>query len=125
MVHARAVIGDQAKAIARAGDQRGVDIVGHGRDQHVAIGHRGGQLVAAELGIAVVVGRVEQRRHTVHDRIGEFARDDHLGVGAAPGVGPAIGAWIGHDCGLANVIHGVNDGAAKPRCHPWNGGAHA
>ncbi len=100
MVHARAIVRDQLQAVACAGDQGSVDVVGHGRDQHVAIGHRSGELLARQLGVGAVVVRIEQRLHPVHERVRQLAGDDDLRVRTA--------ACVDHADGLAKALVPVN-----------------
>ena len=83
MVHARAEIGDQLQARPGIGDQIGVDRVGDGRHQNVAVGHGGGELFPVQLFVRGVRLGLEQRGHPLHHGIGEFAGDDHPGVQAA------------------------------------------
>ncbi|GAA3262894.1 hypothetical protein GCM10020258_27690 [Sphingomonas yabuuchiae] len=106
MVHARAEIGDQLQARSGIRDQVGIDRIGDGRDQHVAIGHGGGQLLAAELFVALVELCLEQRGHPLHHGIGQFAGDDHPGVQAA--------AWIDHDHRIAASLRVRQPAIARP-----------
>ena len=52
MVDAGPEIGDQLEPIARRANDLGIDLVGHGRHQHVAVGDRGLEFV---LGKGVIV----------------------------------------------------------------------
>ncbi len=81
MVHPRAVIGDQLQPVARRCDEVGVDRVGDGGDQHVAVPDGGEQRIAVELGIVRVQRRVEQFGHPRLDPVGQAARHDDLRAG--------------------------------------------
>ena len=81
MVHTRAEIGDQLQPFACVSDQVGIDVVGDGRDQHIAIGHRSFKRGAVHLLVHAVQRCVEQLGHARHYGIGQLARYDHLGVG--------------------------------------------
>ena len=91
MLGASAEIGDQAQPLASTGDQIGVDPVGHGRHQHVAILHRLGQLLARERHIACVQHHIEQLAHPRFDLRHQVAGDDH-----ARDIGERTGGALGH-----------------------------
>ena len=57
-------------------DQRGVDPVGDGRDQHVGLLHRGRQLVLAHRPVVEVQPRVEQLAHARFHLVGQLAGND-------------------------------------------------
>ena len=76
IVDAVAEIGDQLELLAGLGEQRGVDLVGDGRHQHVGGFHRLGQLGLGHRLVFGIEARVEQLAHAQFDAVGQLARDD-------------------------------------------------
>ena len=95
MLDPRAEVGDQLEPLARPFDQRGVDPVGDGRDQDVAIRHRGSQFVARHGVIVGVESGVVKFRHSCFDRGEQAAGDDDAGTALDAASGGRIGAvWL-------------------------------
>ena len=83
MIHADAIIGDQPQPLARAADQRAVDHVGDGGDEHVAVCHRLRQPIGVHRNVVAVEDRVEQLGHPALGGVGQAPRDRDLGAGGA------------------------------------------
>ena len=81
MIDAAAEAGDQAQPVGRAFDQRRVDLVGDGRDQHVAFGHGAGHCRAIHRRIGDIEARVEQFGHARFHIGRQAARDDDARLG--------------------------------------------
>jgi len=79
LVDAVAEIGDQLEVLAGLGDQRRVDVVGDGGDQHIGFLDRRNQLRLRHRPILDIQPCVEQFAHARFDRIGQLARDDDEG----------------------------------------------
>ena len=86
MAEAGAVIGDQAEAIRRFGNQIRGDPVGHCGHQYVAIRDRRGQLLAAQRRIVGAQRDIEQFRHARFDMRRKRARDENARTGGAGGL---------------------------------------
>ena len=100
MVHARAVIGDQLQPLAGAFDQARIDVVGHGRHEHIGVGHGRRELRLVHRRVAAIVRRIEQLLHAPHHHIRKLAGDDNLRVRNA--------SHFGHESGLAKRFALVN-----------------
>jgi hypothetical protein len=78
IVHTGAELGDQAELLSRPREEAAVDMVGHGRHQHVGGLHRLGQFFLREGVIVLIEAGVEQLLHPQLYRSWQFAGDDDL-----------------------------------------------
>ena len=83
IVDAVAVIGDQLQIGSGLLDQRRVDPVGDGGNQHIGLAHRGHELGLRHWPVVDVQARVEKLAHPRFDLIGELAGNDDQGLLAA------------------------------------------
>ncbi len=76
MIDAGAERGDEAQIRSYLGEQRCIDAVGDGRDQHVGLLDGGRELRLTQRQVVEVETRHEQLHHARLDRVGQLARDD-------------------------------------------------
>ena len=93
MVNARAERRDELQIRAGTVDQRGIEIVGHGRNQNLGLGHRLREFALAERMVVEIEPAVEQLHHARFDLVGQFARDDHERPAAGHGKRVSRGKW--------------------------------
>jgi hypothetical protein len=99
--------GDQLQPFARRREHIGVDPVGDGRHQHVAVGHRGLEVIGAIGLVMSRQGHIEQLRHPGLDRRHQLAGDDDAGA-----LWALLG--IGHDAARARQRLPVKRDTAGP-----------
>jgi hypothetical protein len=111
MIGPRSEIGDEAEAIPRFGKHFGIDPVGHGGDEHVALAHGGNELVTRHGFVAGIAARVEQfaqprldSRHKMPCHYDARRMIEAAGRGRRRrryGVGHLLGLGARHDSGQA------------------------
>ncbi len=89
MIDAAAEAGDQLQAFRRKVNEGRVDLIRHGRHQHVALRHRPGQRRAVHGHVADIEHSVEQFRHPCLDIGRQAACHDDARLGGT--------RFLGHD----------------------------